>query len=200
MKTHRIHIPIATLCCAGLLALTVRAQDPADMSPEEQAMMAAFQASMTPGEPHAFLGRQVGHYTAVVKNFEDPSGEPSLSESTVTRALELGGRVLREEWTGSVMGMDFVGVGRTGYDNVTKRYWTTWTDNLSTGLFIAYGDWNEGRDALVFEGEMPDPLTGEMVGTKSVSTYEDGGAERMTMFRMIDGEPVKIMEFEITPR
>ena len=28
----------------------------------------------------------------------------------------------------------FTGVGRTGYDNVTGRYWSTWTDTMSTGV------------------------------------------------------------------
>jgi len=183
-----------------LLATGAAAQEAQEMTPEQQAMMAAFQASMTPGEPHARLARLTGDFTATVRSFEEPNGEPTESLSELTRSLELGGRVLREEWSGQVMGMAFQGVGRVGYDNVTERYWTTWTDNLSTGLFTGYGHWDPERNGLVFDGEMPDPVAGGMVRTRSVATYGDDGTERMVMYRIVDGEEVKIMEMDIRPR
>ena len=35
-----------------------------------------------------------------------------------------------------MMGMPFEGIGRTGYDNVTGKYWSTWIDNMSTGCYL----------------------------------------------------------------
>lgn len=190
--------------CAGGLCLVVLAasanaqpdeEGMAGMSAEEAAMMAAFQASMTPGEPHAWLAEQTGQYAAVVRSWDGPDSEPVSSEASVVRTMELGGRVLREEWTGTVMGMPFNGVGRTGYDNVTERYWSTWTDNLSTGLFIAHG---QRRDdgSFEFHGEMPDPRSGTMIPTRSVATHGDE-VERMDMYQTIDGEEVRVMAFEL---
>lgn len=186
----------------AIIAISASAQAPdaTDMSAEEAAMMAAFQASLTPGEPHERLASLTGEYTGTVKSYESPDLPPEVSESAVSRTMELDGRVMREEWTGSVMGMPFHGIGRTGYDNVTQRYWTTWTDNLSTGLFVGYGSWDAERDALVIEGEMPDPVSGEMIATRSEATYGEGGAEQMRMYRVVDGEPVLMMEFDLARR
>ncbi len=182
------------LVCAG----PVGADDPSppEMSPEEAAMWAAFEASMTPGDPHAFLAAQAGEFVATVRNFEDPAGEPEVSESQVVRTMELDGRVLREVWSGTVMGMPFEGIGRTGYDNVTQRYWTTWTDNLSTGVFVAYGHRDANTGVMEFKGDMPDPMSGKMIPTRSVATHGDD-VETMTMYRVAGGEDIKTMEFEV---
>lgn len=187
--------------CVGLLACSqafAQESAPAEMTPEEEAMWAAFEASMTPGGPHAMLAEQAGEFTALVKSYEDPSGEPAISESTVVRTMELGGRVLREEWSGTVMGMPFRGIGRTGYDNVTGRYWSTWTDNLSTGLFIAYGEELEDG-SLEFLGEMPDPVSGEMIPTRSVGRYGEA-VETMDMYRTVGDDEVLVMRFELRRR
>ena len=53
--------------------------------------------------------------------------------------MGLDGRVLIEEVTSSMMGMPFTGHGMTGYDNVTGKYWSTWTDSMSTGLMVSEG-------------------------------------------------------------
>lgn len=186
--------PVALACSAAF----AQEGTPAEMTPQEQAVWAAFEASMTPGDPHAMLAEQTGKFTATVKSYEDPSGEPQVSESTVVRTMELGGRVLREEWSGTVMGMPFTGIGRTGYDNVTDRYWSTWTDNISTGLFVAYGEQlDDGR--LEFIGEMPDPMSGGMVPTRSVARYGDG-IETMDMYRRIGDDDVLVMRFELRRR
>jgi len=186
----------ATIMIAMLGGSIATAQEQApEMTPEEQQMWAAFEASMTPGDPHDFLAGQAGEFVATVKSFEDPSGEPEVSESMVVREMELGGRVLREEWSGTVMGMPFKGVGRTGYDNVTDRYWSTWTDNLSTGLFVAYGERLEDG-SLEFNGEMPDPVSGAMIPTRSVAKHGDD-VETMDMYRMMGDQEVHIMNFEL---
>lgn len=193
MHTNRLQTAVIALfvCCSAL------AQEgaPAEMTTEEQAMWAAFEASMTPAEPHAMLAQQAGEFTATVSSYAEPGAEPEISESMVVRNMELGGRVLREEWTGTVMGMPFKGIGRTGYDNVTGRYWSTWTDNLSTGLFIAYGK-ELGDGSMEFLGEMPDPMSGEMVPTRTVGRY-GGAVETMDMYRSLGDEEVLVMRFEL---
>ncbi len=191
-------LPVAGLLLAALQPCIAQEGAPAEMTPEEQAMWAAFEASMTPGDPHALLEAQAGEFTALVKSYAGPGADPEISESRVVREMELGGRVLREEWSGTVMGMPFTGIGRTGYDNVTGRYWSTWTDNLSTGLFVAYGEQLDDG-SLEFIGEMPDPMTGSMEPTRSVARYGDD-IETMDMYRMVGDDEVLVMHFELRRR
>ncbi|MEM9304407.1 MAG: DUF1579 domain-containing protein [Pseudomonadota bacterium] len=193
---------IATILAAGLFAVTAVYADGHEgkMSAEEAAMMAALEASMTPGKEHEWLASLVGEFDAEVKTYTAPGAPPEIAQSKVVRTVELDGRVLHEVWTGSVMGMPFTGIGRLGYDNVTKRYWTTWTDNISTGLFIGYGQWDKSRERLIFEGEMPDPMSGQMVPTRSVATYPDENRETMLMYENSTGTERLTMEFSLTRR
>lgn len=165
----------------------------------EEAMMEAFMAAATPGEPHAKLAESVGIYTADMKFYMDPSAAPEMSTMAVERSMDMEGRVLVERWSGMTMGMPFIGVARTGYDNVTKRYWSTWTDNLSTGVMIMYGDWDDEADALVFHGEATHPMTGAPYTMRSVSTYLSDGAEKMQMFEDHGQGEYLSMEFTLTP-
>jgi hypothetical protein len=55
--------------------------------------------------------------------------EAYMKAGTATREMALDGRVLMEELTSSMM----------GYDNVTGKYWSTWTDSMFTGLMVSEG-------------------------------------------------------------
>ena len=81
------------------------------------------------------------------------AGEPTVSEADVSREMILDGRVLTERYEGNMMGRPFVGHGMTGYDNAMGKYWSTWNDNMSTGLMTSWGTWDEAKKAIVFEGD-----------------------------------------------
>ncbi len=165
---------------------------------ETMASMQAMQMAATPGEPHAKLAESVGQYTAEMQFFMDPSSEPMTASMTVERRMGLQGRVLVEHWQGEVMGAQFQGMGRTGYDNVTKRYWSTWTDNMSTGLLVMYGNWDADKNAMVLEGDSVHPVTGETYTSRAVSVYPKPGVEAMEMFEDHGAGEFKSMAFKLT--
>lgn len=160
---------------------------------DEAAMMEAMQRAAAVNAPHRRLAEMAGQYEATMKSWVDPAAPPMESTMQVQRKMTLGGRVVEEHWTGQIMGMDFHGMGRTGYDNVTGRYWSTWTDNTSTGLFVSYGDWDEEQEAFVFHGDAIDPVSGAKVPTRMVMTYPDENTETMVMFQAQGGEEAKTM-------
>jgi hypothetical protein len=132
---------------------------PAAPSPEEAAMMAAWQKAMTPGPEHRALAAKAGTWSMTTKVFGPPGSEPQVGHGTAERTLELDGRVLHEQVTAELAGAPLSGIGRTGYDNVTGRYWSTWTDNMSTAISVLWGSW--GEDGGVLEGELSQPMTGQ---------------------------------------
>lgn len=154
----------------------------AEMAPSQDEVMAAAMAAAIPGKPHAQLAESVGSYTAEMAFFMQPGGEPMKTTMTVERSMELGGRVLVEHWKGMVMGAEFSGVGRTGYDNITGEYWSTWNDNMSTGLLLMTGTWNKELDAMELFGKAVNPATGQTYKSRSVLTYPDPGVEVMAMY------------------
>ena len=73
------------------------------------------------------------------KSWHEPGGPADEESGTATRTMALDGRVLVEDFKGTMMGNPFSGHGMTGYDNVSGKYWSTWTDSMSTGLMISQG-------------------------------------------------------------
>jgi hypothetical protein len=166
-----------------------------EMSPEMQAMMDAWMKAGTPGEKHAELAAMAGTWKATVKSFMGP-GEPMVSEATTTREMILGGRVLGERFEGDFMGQPFVGRGFFGYDNARQMYWSVWMDSMSTTMMTSWGTWDEEKQAIVMEGRMTDPMSGEPVTAKSIMRTPEPGKEVFEMWepRGEGGEMVRTME------
>lgn len=187
-----------------LFTTAVTAQEGEDaaeaMSPEQAAMMQAWQEAKTPGAEHERLAEAVGEWKAVVKWWMEPGAEPSVSESTVTRSMSLGGRVLVEDWQGEMMGEPFIGHGRTGYDNITEKYWSTWTDNMSTGLMVFEGAYDPATEKYTFTGSYTDPMSGKVIQSRSVAYTDESGREVMTMYETRGGQEIKTMEMILERR
>ncbi|MEM7054365.1 MAG: DUF1579 family protein [Pseudomonadota bacterium] len=169
-----------------------------EMSPEHMEMMQAWQAAATPGEAHARLAEQVGSWKAKVESWSVPGIEPTVNESTVERKISLDGRVIEEHWSGNMMGMTFVGHGRTGFDNVKAEYWSTWTDNMSTGVMMFTGNYDEANDRYEFTGSYVDPVTKETISTRNVSARPDSDQEMMEMYETRNGEEFMTMRITLT--
>jgi hypothetical protein len=191
---------IAISAALLLVSCLAWAESHDEMSPEEAAMMEAWTRAATPGEQHQHLAGSAGDWTATVKMYMDPGAEPDVMDATVNRTMTLNGRVLEEDWQGEFQGEKFHGIGRTGYDNVTGRYWSTWTDNMSTGLMTSWGDWDEAQQAYVFHGEASDPMTGGRIGNRTVITMPADGEEVMEMYETRGGEEMMTMRIELKRR
>ena len=163
-------------------------------SAEEQAMMAAWQKSMTPGEPHQRLAESAGEWKMQVTMWMEPGAEPTVAEAKATRTMILGGRHLLEEVEGTFMGAPFHGRSLTGYDNVTGKYWSTWVDNQSTGLMESTGTWDEEQNALVMEGTYSDPMTGARKPFRSILRRPSADREVYESWESMGGQEVKTME------
>lgn len=186
---------LAGICLAALtiLAAPLAAQDTAP-SAEEAAMMETWQKAMTPGGPHAHLAKSAGTFKATVTMWMDPSAPPEVSEGTSERKMILGGRVLEEKFAGTMMGMPFEGLGHTGYDNVTGKYWGTWIDNMSTGVAMLEGMVDEETGKGTFEGEVSDAMAGKKTPMRIESRMEDGKEVNEFYMTGPGGEMMKSME------
>ena len=157
----------ATFCAIVLVLLlgpatsTVMAQEKKKM-PSQEEMMKRWQEAMTPGEQHKKLEAFVGAWDSEVKIWmAGPSGEPSVSRGAVEYTMALGGRFLRQEVSGDMMGQTMKGVGYTGYDNFRKKYVAFWIDNMGTGMSTMEGTMDKDGTTLTMLGKMDDPMTGE---------------------------------------
>lgn len=170
------------------------------MTPEQMAEMEAYQKAGTPGPQHAALAATAGTYDVKARSWHDPSGPPMEETGSVTRTMTLEGRVLVEEFKGSMMGMPFVGHGMMGYDNVSAKYWSTWTDSMSTGIMVSTGDC-DAQQACTFTGTWNDPIKNGPITAHMSSRWTSPTTQ---VFEMRapgkDGTEMKMMELTYTRR
>lgn len=197
----RALVVFAGLVLAGLVPAARAEQPPASaaatpppMSAEQQAAMQAYVKAMTPGPEHEWLASGAGHWTFRGKFWDGSGAPPTESTGTAERSMLLGGRVAMEKVVSEVMGMPFEGMGLTGYDNVTGRYWSTWNDNMSTGVMTSTGSCDRAAKLCRFEGSYSDPMSGKVKSNRMelqqispdeevARSYEIGpdGKEHLTM-------------------
>jgi hypothetical protein len=177
-----------------LLALPALAQDAApEMTPEQQAMMEAYQKAGTPGPAHAAMAKMAGSYDLTMKSWHGP-GEPAVEKGTATRTLALGGRVLVEEVSSMMMGQPFTGHGMSGYDNITGKHWSTWNDSMTTGIMVSEGTC-DAAGACTFTGSWHDAVTKAKVNARMTTKWTDANTEVFEMFAPgPDGKEAKMME------
>ncbi len=170
------------------------------MTPEQMAMMQAYQKAGTPGPQHAAMAADAGTWDVAVKSWMDPAQPPEESTGTVTRSMILDGRVMVEQFQGSMMGQPFTGHGMQGYDNVSGKYWSTWNDSMTTGLMVGEGTCDE-TGTCEFSGTWNDPVTGGPVTARMVLRRTGADSQVFEMFGPgPDGSEMKMMEMTYTRR
>ena len=184
-----------------VVCTSVFAEDPKPkpMSPEEQAMMAAWQKYMTPSEGHKQLDGMIGTWDATVTSTMAPGAPPMVSKGTETNTWVLGGRYVEQKFTGSFMGQPFHGIGYAGYDNAKKEFFGTWIDSMSTGLMTQTGTASADGMTWTFKSTGTDPMTGKDMPGETKLFITDKNHHKMEMYMPgPDGKMFKSMEIAYT--
>lgn len=172
-------------------AFKAKAQDPD--------MMAKYMEAGKPGVAHEFLALFEGEFDAVNRMWMNPDGPPMESKASCTNTVIMGGRFLKSEYRGDMMGFAFDGMALMGYDNNKGLFTNIWIDSMSTGIAPAYGNLDESGTALTMIGKMDEPTTGEMgKHYKQVFRLVDEDTHVMEMWEILYGDPFKVMEIEYT--
>lgn len=197
---------LKTWLAAGAVALSsiaVVAQDQhqhgkMEMSAEQKAAMEAMMKAATPGDAHKKLSSMVGTWDAKVTMWMEPGKPPSVSNGTSNNKWVLGGRWIQQDFTGSMMGRPFSGIGYSGYDNVKKQYVGTWMDDMSTSMMLSTGNASSDK-TWEFSATVDDPVTGKPAAIKEKVTYVDDDHHLFEMWGPTpDGKMYKMMEINYT--
>ena len=165
---------------------------------QDQAQMEAMMKLMSPGEEHKLLSKMAGDWTFSNKMWMDPSKAPEEGKGTMHAEMILDGRYVQSVWKGQAMGMPFEGHGTDGYDNLAKKYVSSWVDNMGTGIMYQTGIC-DAKGLCTMTGEMIDPMSGQKVTTRSVSQWMDDKTIKLEMFsKDASGKEMKTMELVAT--
>lgn len=144
--------------------------------------MKAWMEYATPGEPHKMLAKSSGTWTGEVTMWMSPNAKPSISTSTSTNKMVMDGRYQLSEFQGNFMGMPFLGMSTTAYDNAKKVFVSTWIDNMGTGIMKMEGPWDEASKTMTLRGTMIDPATGRECNVKETFKIVDDDTQIMEMY------------------
>jgi len=183
--------------------IVVRAQmgqggedQPATMTPEQQAMMAEWARISTPGDAHKHLNYFVGRWKTKSKIYMGGPGSPAMeSDGESNMKWVLGGRFIMDEYTGSMMGMPYEGIGLTGYDNYRNLYVSSWCSNQGTNMLTMAGMRHPETGVFTYYGEMDEPglnVTGRTV--KYVTRIVDPDHFLFEIIDLHAGDDYKVIE------
>ena len=128
--------------------------------PDFEKMMEEMEKYRNPGPEHEVLKGMVGTWDCAAKFFmpgPDGAMQEMTSKGEATFTSELGGRWIRQDFKGDMMGESFAGFGHTGYDKMKKQYFATWADTMSTSMLTMTGDYDKATKTINMTGscEMP---------------------------------------------
>jgi hypothetical protein len=190
-----------TVIAVAMLVITspVMAKDKKQkQSTDPQAMMEAYKKLGTPGEPHKQLASLAGSWTTQTKEWMEPGKPPMESTGSVEMKTLLDGRFLEQEFTGNMMGQPYNGIGITGYDNLRKRYVSTWIDTMGTGIFTMEGMASPDGKTITLKGQHAE-LGGGHMTHRAVWKIMDSNSQTFDMYGAHQGgKETKMMEITYT--
>lgn len=182
-----------TFILAALLMLAAggaRAQD--------DAMMKAWMAYMTPGDVHKMMAKDNGTWNAEITMWMAPDAPPTKSTGTTENKMIMGGRYQQSTHKATMMGMPFEGMGIMGYDNAKKIFVSSWIDNFGTGIMNMEGTWDNATKSITLTGKGVDPTTGKDINFREVMKFIDDKNQLFEMYCDNSGKEMKTMEIKYT--
>jgi hypothetical protein len=153
---------------------------------------------MTPGKGHEMLAKGAGEWKSVIKFWMAPGTEPQVSEGYAISEMILGGRYLQSKHSGSSFGMPLEGISVEGFDNAKGTFFSTWIDNMGTGIMYLEGKYDDKTKTCLYEGTVFDPMTKKNTGVREVVKHLSDDHQIMEMYMVEPDGEFKSMEIEFT--
>ena len=84
----------------------------------------------------------------------------------------------------------------TGYDNMMKKYVSSWIDNMGTGIVMSEGSVDAAHKLFTFHSMVNDPMTGKPGKVKMVSKVVDDNRHVFSYYGDQGGK--EMLQMEIT--
>jgi hypothetical protein len=158
-------------------------------------------AAGMPGEMHKFLAKDAGEWAGKSTMWMGPDGEAITSDVTSTVTPIMDGRYVKVEMKGDMPGMGpYHGGGVYGYDNVQKKFVSSWIDNHSTGIMQGEGELADNGKSITWEYKAFCPLTKKQTTMKEIETRTGENTKKYEMWGddPKTGKNYKMMSIELT--
>lgn len=157
---------------------------------------------------HKLLGQLVGTWTFTNKMWmnPDPNAAPTESKGVAVRKPIMEGRYYTVDITGrmplpgadgKMTETDFKGMSIEGYDNAKKKFFATWLDSMSTGVFIAEGTYDAATKTFTYSGDY-DMAPGMKQRVRETVKLVDADHHVFEWYEDHGGKEVRTMEIAYT--
>ena len=192
-------------------AATLSAAQPASATgqpPNPQEMMKQMMEMSKLNENHKLLADMNGNWNYAIKMWmnPDPNAKPQESKGTATRKSAMGGRYVMMDVTGKMQmpgedgkmkDMQFKGMGVEGYDNVKKKFVSSWIDNMGTGIAVLRGHLRSRDQDITYTSEM-EMMPGMKMPVREVIKVADKDHMSLEWYETRGGQEKKTMEIAYT--
>ena len=221
----KIMMPLITIVFAALIATSSFAQSPAT-SPATATGSTAAQPATATGQPnpeemmkqmmemsklnenHKLLADMNGNWNYAIKMWmnPDPNAKPQESKGTATRKSVMGGRYFVMDVSGKMQmpgedgkmkDMQFKGMAVEGYDNVKKKFVSSWIDSMGTGIQGSEGTYDPASKTFTYTMEM-EPMPGMKQQVREVIKVTDKDHMMLEWYENRGGQEKKTMEIAYT--
>ena len=162
------------------------------------------------GENHKLLSSLDGHWDFTVKMWMDgnTSGKPQESKGTAVRTSIMGGRYVTMDVNGKMQmpGEDgkmkdvmFKGMAMEGYDNVKKKFVSSWVDNMGTGIEFSEGTYDPATKTFTYTSEV-EAIPGVKTPIREVVKVPDNNHMMLEWYENQGGQEKNTMEINYTKK
>jgi len=191
-------LTLMSLCIMLAASVAMAKGKKAEKSMDPQAMMEVYTKLAAPGEQHKQLASLAGSWTTKTKEWMEPNKPPTESTGSAEMKILLDGRFLQQELTGQMMGQPFSGIEITAYDNLLKRYVTSWMSTMGTGIFTMEGTASTDGKTITLKGQHAEPGGGYMKH-RAIWKIVDSNTQTFDMYGAHPGgKEWKMMEMTYT--
>ena len=178
---------------------TVKVEETAVTIPDSATIAKAWEDYMAPGEQHKMLILDSGTWNEEMTMWMKPGAEPTKNIMTAETKMIYGDRYQETIHKGDFMGMPFEGKSTLAFNKASQEYTSTWIDNMSTGIMVITGKYDEATKTINFSGTTVDPVTKKEKPIRETYTIVDENTRKMEMFDVdYTGKEYKSMEIIMT--
>jgi len=96
---------------------------------------------------------------------------------------------------GKMMDMEFKGTATDGYDNVKKKFVSSWIDNMGTGIVISEGTYDTATKTFTYYAET-EMMPGMKTKIRQVLKIADNDHHTLEFYEDRGGQEVRTMEIK----
>ncbi len=177
----------------------IKTEDKAWVPIDSLMMDKAWKENMTISEQHKMLAKENGTWSGEVTMWMGEGAPPMTSTSTTVTKSIYGGLYQVSNHTGDMMGMPFEGTSTMGYDNLKKEYFSTWIDNMGSGMYYMTGQRDDASKKISLSGTTR-CMNGQDAVMREVFTSVDDDHQLLEMYGPDPktGKEYKNMEIKYT--